>query len=243
MVFGVSIQGLLPASKMGLTATGTSNKQIASRGMSTIPSKTRFRCIPEPTGGTCTFSDSSRSTSADCPKLIDHIGTIGLFSCVGVYCALPDNRCFVAHISAWTQDDDDVSEPFEEYCGVEDGETIQREVLSRLQSHAKANAWSPSEANTASLIIACPTLVRMMVDGRILTFTGAYVARAVREFFNAPNAQVKKNWGFVVHRSTGAVDLLNRSDGEPDPPSCMDHYEMVNEADLDDWKVIVERHN
>ncbi|KAK3631060.1 hypothetical protein LTR56_017084 [Elasticomyces elasticus] len=172
--------------------------------------------------------------SADCPKLIDHVGTVGLFSCV-------DNRCFVAHISAWTQDDD-VSEPFKEYCDVEDGETIQREVLSRLQTHAKANAWSPSEAITASLIIACPTLVVITAGGRVLTFTGAYVARAVREFFNSPNAQVKKNWGFVVDRS-GAVDLLNRSDGEPDPPSCLDRYEIVNEPDLDDWKVIVERHD
>ncbi|KAK4901560.1 hypothetical protein LTR27_001332 [Elasticomyces elasticus] len=190
-----------------------------------MSSKIRFRCIPEARGGTCTFSDSSRSTSADCPKLIDHIGTIGLFSCV-----------------AWTQDDDG-SEPFKEYCGVEDGETIQREVLSRLQSHAKANAWSPSEANTASLIIACPTLVLMTGEGRVLTFTGAYVARAVREFFNSPNAQVMKNWGFVVHRSTGVVDLLDRCDGEPDPPSCLDRYEMVNEADLDDWKVVVERHD
>ncbi|KAK5724501.1 hypothetical protein LTR15_004546 [Elasticomyces elasticus] len=207
--------------------------------MSAISSETRFRCIPEGEGGTCTFIDPSRNTSADCLKLIDHVGTIGLFSCVGVYCALPSNRCFVAHISAWTQDDG--NEPFKEYCGVEDGETIQREVLSRLQTHAKANAWSPSEAITASLIIACPRLVVMTGDG-VLTFTGAYVARAVREFFNSPSAPVKKNWGFVVDRS-GAVDLLNRSDGEPDPPSCLDRYEMVNEADLDDWKVIVERHD
>ncbi|KAK4958136.1 hypothetical protein LTR10_004561 [Elasticomyces elasticus] len=122
------------------------------------------------------------------------------------------------------------------------GVNPSKSIAAKMMARQSAHGWSPKDADKGLLIIACPRPELSMSDGRVLTFTGEYIIRAVREFFNSPDAQVKKNWGFVVDRS-GAVDLLNHSDGEPDPPSCLDRYEMVNEPDLDDWKVIVERHD
>jgi len=70
----------------------------------------KFRHVPEGYGGVLSFhppgqsSKPKRSARYDKVDLnsIQYVGTTGIRTCVGVYFAIDDERCFFAHINAST---------------------------------------------------------------------------------------------------------------------------------------------
>ena len=116
---------------------------------------TKFRDIPPLHGATLAFGDieplGSGSSSESANQLpgtetIHHVGTYGLYTCVGAYFAICERRCFAAHInsviSRWTSSSFIVGGGptiTRKLLEPEDFGYFRRVVRERLEMHARAH--------------------------------------------------------------------------------------------------------
>ncbi|KAK5679770.1 hypothetical protein LTS10_007718 [Elasticomyces elasticus] len=163
--------------------------------------KIRFRSIPEGKGGTYTINIRD-------PNVIHHIGTTGLVTCVGVYCKLPDDRHFLAHINVSIKDPEP-GNTIRDCPDEEVGQEIRDYVVETFQKYTEIERWSPNDATTkASLLIACPEMEDSSGIESIKQ-TGWYVAQGVQDFFEMPEAVIQKKRGFVVDLRDGSVEWVS----------------------------------
>ncbi|KAK3655981.1 hypothetical protein LTR22_009990 [Elasticomyces elasticus] len=74
-----------------------------AHGISTT--RTKFRLVGEDEGATLHFGDPMYAAlfgNKFAQQRLHHVGTFGLITCVGVYFAINDHTCFIAHINACT---------------------------------------------------------------------------------------------------------------------------------------------
>ncbi|KAK4901641.1 hypothetical protein LTR27_001413 [Elasticomyces elasticus] len=200
--------------------------------------KIRFRSIPEGKGGTYTINIRD-------PNAIHHIGTTGLITCVGVYCKLPDDRHFLAHINVSIKDpepgntirdcpDEEVGQEIRslviEYVVINQ---FLRYVVETFQKYTEIERWSPNDATTkASLLIASPEMEDLSGTESIKQ-TGWYVARGVRDFFEMPEAVIQKKRGFIVDLRDGSVEWMSYDlDAGTE---LLTRYEEIPETSAGQW--------
>lgn len=150
-----------------------------------------FRHVPAGSGGTYTFGPSS----------VAHIGVDGCLSCVGVYFAVSDYRCFAAHIWTWIK-------PSETSTGglrIPDEvayNRLKQEVQRRLDAESLRSKWpAKSEMMRSSLVMVSKQQAPQAVNPWDMV-VGGCVADAVNEWLGVLPGQARKPemcGGFVVH--------------------------------------------
>ncbi|KAK3613735.1 hypothetical protein LTR56_027708 [Elasticomyces elasticus] len=187
--------------------------------------KIRFRSFPEGQGGTYTINIRD-------PNVIHHIGTTGLVTCVGVYCKLPDDRHFLAHINVSIKDPEPVN-TIRDCPDEEVGQEIRDYVVETFQKYTEIERWSPNDATTkASLLIACPEMEDLSGTESIKQ-TGWYVARGVRDFFEMPEAVIHKKRGFIVDLRDGSVEWVSYDLNAG--AELLTRYEEIPETHVGQW--------
>jgi len=129
-------------------------------------------------------------------------------TCVGVYFALSDNRCFCAHINTSIPDD---GGGYRRSCNEREGEATKQEVLKLLQRCAKNYDWDAKDARIGTMVISCPEQRYGIVRA-----TGWWAIEAIKEFLGLSEVDVEKQWGFVVDHDTKEVQWLTYGDAEDD---------------------------
>ncbi|KAK4888579.1 hypothetical protein LTR27_012531 [Elasticomyces elasticus] len=217
--------------------------------------RTQFRFVGEDEGATLHFHPSGGPVYAAlfgykfAQQRLHHVGTFGLITCVGVYFAIDDHTCFIAHINACTIRDDGHTRTIRNDA---EGATVKLMTLVLLHQHARAKGWSPRNLRTLvrirrSLLLLCPEPEfedRPWPGAKLreMKQTGFYVAEAVRDFLNVPTQPLLTNGGFVVEHPGGVPVLVpEKGNGTTDLPVVLEQagFEMSWEADTDNWVINV----
>lgn len=150
---------------------------------------TVYRYINSGSGGTYTFSQ-------DTPQ---HIGTSKCDTCVGVYFAIDDYRCFAAHINADTFTRD------RELSRQTNGSTstkIRDEVTCRLDEEQQESQWGPvSDRMRTTLVMVCPRMAWT------IPMVGDAVSEAVQHWLGISDPQRPNPVGGFVTQHPG-VDAV-----------------------------------
>ncbi|KAK5703688.1 hypothetical protein LTR17_021912 [Elasticomyces elasticus] len=187
--------------------------------------KIRFRSIPEGTGGTYTIDTRDSN-------VIHHIGTTGLVTCVGVYCKLPDDRHFLAHINVSIKDPEP-GNTIRDCPDEEVGQEIRDYVVETFRKYTEIERWSRNNATAkASLLIACPEMEDLSGTEPIKQ-TGWYVARGVRDFFEMPEAVIRKKRGFIVDLRDASVEWVSYDLDVG--AELLTRYEEIPETHVGQW--------
>lgn len=96
------------------------------------PQPQPFRRIPEGCGGTYRFDQSD----------MHHVGVDGCRSCLGVYFAIDDSRCFAAHIWAWVEPSNGKPGGLN-VTDQEVSEKVRKEVVRRIDEERVRSNWPP----------------------------------------------------------------------------------------------------
>ncbi|KAK5689696.1 hypothetical protein LTR97_012695 [Elasticomyces elasticus] len=212
--------------------------------------RTKFRFVGEDEGATLHFGGPLYAALFGykfAQQRLHHVGTFGLITCVGVYFAINDHTCFIAHINACTIRDDGHTRTIRNDA---EGATVKLMTLVLLHQHARFNGWSPRNLRThvrirRSLLLMCPEPEfedRPWPGARLreMKQTGFYVAEAIREFLNVPAQPLLDSGGFVVEHPGGVpVFVPEKGNGTIDLPVVLEQagFEMSREADTEDWVI------
>ncbi|KAK4565232.1 hypothetical protein LTR86_003849 [Recurvomyces mirabilis] len=203
-------------------------KQFSTyRGPSPNPLRTSFLHVPVGKGGillTQNAPNTEADTAYDSPQ-IQHVGTSGVRTCVGVYFAIDSYRCFVAHINGLINRGlDEKNERLLSYhkkVREQEAEFFRFETMKRLKANAEKHGWDPAVHQSTilkSLLITCPeprnrALSRMAEAGEVDICdenTGLWIAEGIKDFLGAPrHTIVHENEGFVVKHPDGKPVMLS----------------------------------
>jgi hypothetical protein len=216
----------------------------------------KFRLISPGDGKTLTFGNGSTADTA--PRQhqhIHHVGTTGLITCVGIYFALDDHRCFLAHINAYKRGGPvswreirDLWRPVEN-----EGLDYKKHVIDRLRFEAKEQRWPDHQTSKSrifdSLLISCPSPEKTK---GAMDRTGYWLIESIKEFLDAAaDLEYARKWGFVVDSRHGKVEWLSGDEqAEKDELGCYRgvgdsgqvNYEGVQESveRKDSWECITD---
>lgn len=152
---------------------------------------TPYRYVSQGSGGTYKFT----------PDTLQHIGTSKCITCVGVYFAIDDKRCFMAHMNADTITQD----------GKPSRRTNQRlsakirdQMTDRLNAEQQKSGWGPvTERMRSSLVMVCPDMEWKW------PMVGDAVSTAVQEWLGVREPQRPfKSGGFIIRHPGGPVKVL-----------------------------------
>ncbi|KAI7552135.1 hypothetical protein KC331_g2093 [Hortaea werneckii] len=166
-------------------------------------------------GGTYTFTDNS----------VQHIGTSGCLTCVGIYFIIDDRRCFAAHVNADTVTK---SGGWARGTSANTRDKIKVEVKQRLDTEQAQSEWGPvSQTMRESLVMVCSRCEEA------LPLVGDAVAAAVQEWLGieemiAPHR--KEN--FIIRHPNQDLFLFDEQ------PSNRQWF-MLHEAANSDWGILV----
>lgn len=155
------------------------------------PRRQLFRHVPPGSGGTYDL----------CLPSVPHIGTDGCLSCVGVYFAVDDARCFAAHIWTWV-------EPSGSSTGglrITDQATYDRlkqEVQRRLDAESLRSSWGPKSELMRDSVVMVSKQQALEAVKVWDTVVSKCVADAVNEWLGVLPGRARKPelcGGFVVH--------------------------------------------
>ncbi|KAK5689695.1 hypothetical protein LTR97_012694 [Elasticomyces elasticus] len=169
----------------------------------------QFRYIAEGEGATLRFHSPTRSLVHD-QAALRLVSTFGLIICVGVYFAIDDHTCFVAHINAYTERK--WLSPWVVRNQME-ADFFRDTARERMEKHASANGWDPQDPATQSyisrtLILVCPEPTHTFQEASItMQQTGLWVAEGIRQFLNIPGIGVGLESGFIVEHPRGKPRL------------------------------------
>ncbi|KAK5715794.1 hypothetical protein LTR17_016625 [Elasticomyces elasticus] len=243
----VKIHGLhLAVSRLGIYSAFSFAHGIAI-------ARTKFRFVGEDEGATLHFHHSGGPVYAAlfgykfAQQRLHYVGTFGLITCVGVYFAIDDHTCFIAHINACTIRDDGHTRTIRNDA---EGATVKLMTLVLLHQHARAKGWSPRNLRTLirirrSLLLLCPEPEfedRPWPGARLreMKQTGFYVADAIREFLNVPAQPLLKSGGFVIEHPGGVPVLVpEKGNGTTNLPVVLEQagFGMSWEADTENWVI------
>lgn len=173
-------------------------ESTAKRRKATKQRPQPFRHLRDGSGGTYDFTDTT----------LQHIGTDCCRSCVGVYFAVDEHRCFAAHIWTWIKAEEGRTGGLQ----IADEQTygkLRQEVARRLDEESVRAQWGPvTEEMRRSLVIVCRQLAP---DGDVQrdTVVGNCVVAAVKEWLGIPKARrirARPYGGFVVKRPEANVE-------------------------------------
>lgn len=167
--------------------------RIAAKGRATVQS---YRHIREGDGGTYTIQQ-------DRP----YIGTDRCNTCLGIYFAIDEDRCFCAHVNIEPRQDDGEPFPTQLISNYEVNTAAERSIIWWLKRKLTSEAWSEDWGNITqlmrdSLVIVCPTSNH---PGK--QHVGDAALMAVKEFLGMSNSEIQpeRAEGFVVTHSGRAA--------------------------------------
>lgn len=176
--------------------------------------KKQYRNIRESQGGTLVFRQAHSENSpkkADPQKFIQRAGTWNCYTCTGVYFAIGDRRCFLAHINPYLPTN---SYPFNTKFLTEDqGQQLKKAVIDRLKWVSDADGWTPAEVRKDTLVMVCPMYNDTQPEegtDQVKKQSGVYVAEAIADFLEI-SSEVEvdaKSTGFIIEYTTRAVTKL-----------------------------------
>ncbi|KAK3671201.1 hypothetical protein LTR78_008836 [Recurvomyces mirabilis] len=191
------------------------------------PLRISFLHVPEGKGGllpTQNLPNTQADTAYDSPQ-IQHVGTSGVRTCVGVYFAIDSSRCFVAHINGLINRGlDEKNERLLSYhkeLQEQEAAFFRSETRKRLRANAEKHGWDPVVQKSTilkSLLITCPeprnrALSRMTEAGEVDICdenTGLWIIEGIKDFFDAPDDTiVHEKEGFVVQHPDGKPTMLS----------------------------------
>jgi hypothetical protein len=179
-------------------AAGATQASVAGRS---------YRHIEEDDGGTYYFS----------PSTLSHIGTNGLYTCLGVYFAINHESCFFAHINVdllsnnGEKNNNDIN-----HYRTNDNlrATVIKVVREFLQDAWESAGWPAITDRMRDSVV----LVKSTFGRKDQRYVADAAAMAVIQFLGIPRKQwpeVQEAWGFVVEhpwRSDSDVTLFKNKD-------------------------------
>ncbi|KAK3707758.1 hypothetical protein LTR37_011935 [Vermiconidia calcicola] len=114
------------------------------------PADQIVRAVQEGFGGVFTYTPSTPAGSGYFENwdVIRLIGTWGLITCVGLYFAIDDNRCFLTHINSLV---DVGEEKTARICNSAEGAAVKQRVLQGLKTSARVDDWDLSAPKITSV--------------------------------------------------------------------------------------------
>ena len=122
------------------------------------PADQIVRAVQEGFGGVFTYTPSTPAGSGYLENwdVIRLIGTWGLITCVGLYFAIDDNRCFLTHINSLV---DVGEEKTARICNSAEGAAVKQRVLQGLKTSARVDDWDLSAPKVRdSIKVFCPNM-------------------------------------------------------------------------------------
>lgn len=179
---------------------------------------TVYRHIPEGNGGTYTFTSVTPA----------YIGTSKCKTCVGVYFAIDDTRCFFAHINV------DLTKKFGSNTYETNWATaakIREAISRRLHEEQQRSQWGPvSDRMRNSLVMVC---LEPAVKWR--SQVGEAVSRAVWEWLQFTIPQLPRRCGaFIVQRPSGKPEYFDL-----EPSNTVWHKQ--DEPEQKGWGMLIDR--
>ncbi|KAK4542356.1 hypothetical protein LTR36_006812 [Oleoguttula mirabilis] len=152
-----------------------------------------YRYIPEGSGGTYTFTKDSAF----------YIGTSKCETCVGVYFAIDDKRCFTAHINV-----DTTTKAGHSFRDINNSTAtaIRNEVVRRLNAEQTSSQWgSVSDRMRNSLVMVCRILSSGWHD-----MVGKAVSDAVQQWLQITDPRPPRTCGgFIVRHPDGEAQFFD----------------------------------
>lgn len=147
-----------------------------------------YRYIPEGAGGTFALREANveeLSTTDDQMQRSYYIGTWEVFTCVGVFFMVDENRCFIAHIDACVHRPN-ISERhrYDRNVSNKEGEQIKQATLELLRAEAATNGWTP-DTRYALPSLAMISPLGVCPKDPSVKMSGAFIADAINEFLDA----------------------------------------------------------
>ncbi|KAK4978513.1 hypothetical protein LTR66_003004 [Elasticomyces elasticus] len=192
-----------------------------------------YRCFWEGSGATVTFSNEEQTTNGE-PAATDieldkikAVGTKACIVCVGVYFAIDNNRCFVAHMNSISPDCDYIDRASHDH--------LRASVRSRLEEESTSQEWGgPNERMEQTLVLTCPYPDRAALQDDFYNIisdgiayakpeeglepdNGRAMALGVLDWLGMPSAtEVHRAHGFVVPKMGAQPQLFYRqNEGAP----------------------------
>ncbi len=239
---------------------------ISSSGSRCSP-PTAFRYIDEGQGATLRFREPLQhhvQYDREAQQRIRHVGVLGVKTCVGVYFAIDDDCCFVAHINAYVQRVNPSYSTVGDRTVLNDAEAdfFRTATREKFKEHAAANGRDPNRARSRilrSLLLVCPEPMGKPRDSPIpqkhlrAEQTGFYVAQGVKDFPGLPPSSpiglLQAASGFVVRHPGGKPELApyvqcettwsteNEEDLEAAAPE-LQGYQKSPEYGVDQWTIV-----
>ncbi|GAB1737215.1 hypothetical protein NU219Hw_g1146t1 [Hortaea werneckii] len=174
-----------------------------------------YRHITQGSGGTYTFTSNS----------VQHIGTSGCLTCVGIYFVIDDHRCFAAHINA---DTTTKSGDWSRRTSANTRDKIKAEVKQRLENERIKSEWGPvTQRMRGSLIMVCSRCEETW------PLVGDAVAAAVQEWLGIEEMIApRQKESFIVRHPNEDLCLFDEQ------PSNRRWF-MLDEAAKSDWGILV----
>ncbi|KAI7209443.1 LigB subunit of an aromatic-ring-opening dioxygenase LigAB [Hortaea werneckii] len=196
----------------------TTREQATTIGPAAVNSTTIqpqvYRHIAQGSGGTYTFTDNN----------VQHIGTSGCLTCVGIYFVIDDHRCFAAHVNADTVTK---SGGWSRKINGNTRDKIKAEVKQRLDNEQTKSEWGPvSQTMRESLIMVCSRCEET------LPLVGDAVAAAVQEWLGMEERIVpRRKESFIVRHPNENLCLFDEQ------PSNRRWFRL-DEAANSDWGIL-----
>lgn len=159
----------------------------------------KFRHITEGAGGTYTID----------PEM-PFIGTSGCYTCLGVYFAIDDNRCFFAHINIEPQPSDwsrvpETERSLEDYVVKT---AAERSIIWWVKKNLNEEAWKADWGPVTGLIRNSLVLICPKSGYSNKTLVGDAALSGVKEFLGIDDEKVQpdRNEGVIITH-TGAEDV------------------------------------
>lgn len=170
--------------------------------------------------------------SCNAQEHIFHVGTWNCITCTGVYFALNDGHCFVAHINPHVIVENPLAgsqSQVERFLTDAEGQELKDRLTKQLEATSIPAGWDASDVRKHSLVMVCPKLKEIRtVGGTVRKSCGLYVLQTLREFLNYPEAKVEeKAGGFIVAHPDGEPHFIQYE--QERPPAEMTGYRQVDE--------------
>ncbi|KAK5135351.1 hypothetical protein LTR08_005293 [Meristemomyces frigidus] len=193
------------------------------------------RFINVPAGCACVLDFSKVDIKA---QNITAVGTSECYTCIGVYFAIDEHRCFIAHINPSTgRTSADNDKDLERLVSADEGKTLGDFVLSRIRSAIGAD-WQPDMRAQRSLVLVCFRPSEGVHGAWLRPYVGHYVVKAITDYFSVDEAAVfyEGKHGFIVDQYDGILQVLGF--GEKEVMQAQDYgfqHVAVQLAAFDAW--------
>ena len=217
--------------------------------MTSKPDKKKYRHVREGEGHVFSFhEDDQVHEDSSSPETIRKVGTYGCLTCVGVYFAIDNQHCFIAHINPIVRINDDTGlvtkHDNTRFVTDEEGKQLRDSVAAKLRltlsEHCDPDDQETQSTMVNSIVLACPNFDEtMLVSKQETRYQAArYVVEGIKDVLKVASPFVHKHQGFVVKHPKDEQPeffVFEESVGVNVLPPELPQYEQLNVTDAYEW--------